>query len=246
MKYKYETESKNYEDFASGRVLYNQKGATAFPVRLAGEIFLRSKSFLETKGVTYPFSIYDPCCGGAYLLTILGFLYHRYISMIFASDINDNMIELAKRNLGLLRKEGINRRIEEIEEYVEEYKKPSHQEALKSAVKLKEIQNNINNTLKYRCFKADALKNNDLRFKVDLLITDLPYGKIAEWSNPNHNNIDIFLNNMLQILKADSIVTIITKKKQKVNHNKYNRIKHFTIGKRRISFLEPLNLSVNK
>lgn len=35
MKYIYETKAKKYEDFARGRVLYNQKGATAFLFRLA-------------------------------------------------------------------------------------------------------------------------------------------------------------------------------------------------------------------
>lgn len=47
MKYLYEIEFKNYEDFVSGRVLYNRKGATAFPVRLASEIFQRCKAALE-------------------------------------------------------------------------------------------------------------------------------------------------------------------------------------------------------
>ena len=41
MKYRFEIEAKNYEDFASGRVLYNRKGATAFPVRLGSEIIQR-------------------------------------------------------------------------------------------------------------------------------------------------------------------------------------------------------------
>jgi 23S rRNA (guanine2535-N1)-methyltransferase len=41
MEYRYTAERQNYEDFASGRVLYNQKGTTAFPVRLASELYQR-------------------------------------------------------------------------------------------------------------------------------------------------------------------------------------------------------------
>ena len=40
MEYRYSND-KNYEDFVSGRVLYNYKGITNFPARLAQEIFGR-------------------------------------------------------------------------------------------------------------------------------------------------------------------------------------------------------------
>lgn len=65
MSYMFEMEDKNYEDFASGRVLYNQHGTTSFPARLGSEIFLRCEQFLYKAGVDGPYSIYDPCCGGA-------------------------------------------------------------------------------------------------------------------------------------------------------------------------------------
>ena len=239
MQYKYEVESKNYADFASGRVIYNQKGATAFPVRLGSEIFLRSKNYLDKKIDKKSISIYDPCCGGGYLLTILGFLHGKYISKIIASDIDEEMVNLAKRNIFLLTSEGINKRIKEIKEYIEKYNKESHKKALNSALKLKYIQKNMSDNIKFNCFKANALKIYNYNFKVDLVLSDLPYGNITEWSQKN-NSTKIFLNNLLNVLNQKSIVTIITAKKQKINHRKYNRIKHFTIGKRRISFLEKL------
>ncbi len=236
MRYIYEVEDKNYENFASGRVIYNQKGATAFPVRLASEVFLRSKGYLED--VKKSISIYDPCCGGAYLLTILGYLHGESISKIVASDIDKEMLSLAERNLGLLTDEGINKRIKELKKYINEYEKDSHKNALSSAIKLKSVQSN--NKLEIQCFKADALLDNTHNFKVDLIITDLPYGNITQWSTSNEDNLIIFLNNMLDYLRPNSIVTIVTDKKQRVKHCKYNRIKHLTIGKRRISFLKPL------
>ncbi|MBG9795269.1 hypothetical protein ABD76_23525 [Paenibacillus dendritiformis] len=41
MEYFFEKKHSGYEDFASGRVLYNARGTTAFPVRLASEIIQR-------------------------------------------------------------------------------------------------------------------------------------------------------------------------------------------------------------
>lgn len=239
MKYIYETKRRNYEDFASGRVLYNQNGATSFPVRLASEIFLRSKKYLNDKMVKSPFSIYDPCCGGAYLLTTLGFLHGDDLAKIIASDIDKNMLDLAKRNLSLLTSRGLNKRIEEIENYIQEFDKDSHREALESASRLKAMNKKINNSPDIQCFQANALKNS-VSINVDLVITDVPYGNIVQWSNNKDDNLEIFLDSIFKVVKSTSVLAIITNKSQVVEHNKYCRIKHFTIGKRRVSFLEPI------
>ena len=47
MEYIYESAQRSYEDFASGRVLYNAQGTTSFPVRLASEIAQRCFQLLE-------------------------------------------------------------------------------------------------------------------------------------------------------------------------------------------------------
>lgn len=52
MEYIYESAQRSYEDFASGRVLYNAQGTTSFPVRLASEIAQRCFQLLEKKGYT--------------------------------------------------------------------------------------------------------------------------------------------------------------------------------------------------
>lgn len=239
LKYIYETEQKNYQDFASGRVLYNQKGATAFPVRLASEIFLRSKAYLKEKGHEGLITIYDPFCGGAYLLTVLGFLHGRYLSRIIASDIDENILSLARRNLALLKGDGLEKRIEEINSDLSSYGKVSHEEALHSALKLKELQADINQLLEIKCFQADAGKVSlPVGEKVDLVLTDLPYGQITHWSSADENGLELFLENIESLLKPTSILAIISVKEQKIEHKSYNRIKHFTIGKRRVSFLE--------
>ena len=59
MEYKY-TKNDNYEDFASGRVLYHVGGEPTFPVRLALEIYERCLLYSNKKT---EISLYDCCCG---------------------------------------------------------------------------------------------------------------------------------------------------------------------------------------
>ena len=56
----------------------------------------------------------NPCCGGGYLLTVLGFLNYERIKTIMASDISDDAIQLANENLSLLDKNGLKKRIRQI------------------------------------------------------------------------------------------------------------------------------------
>lgn len=75
MHYKYINSKESYGDLASGKVLYNFLGLTAFPVRLANEMMQRCFAYLKNLNCNAPFTIYDPCCGGGYILTTLGFLH---------------------------------------------------------------------------------------------------------------------------------------------------------------------------
>ena len=64
----------NFQDFASGRVLYGGKGIPNFPIRLLLEIYGRA---LERSNKKEDLVIYDPCCGGGYSLRILGYCQKR-------------------------------------------------------------------------------------------------------------------------------------------------------------------------
>lgn len=132
MKYRFETIKRDFSDFSSGRVLYNAANTTAFPIRLASEITQRAFNTLEKNGAYEPYKIYDPCCGGGFLLTTIGFLYHHLISELIATDSDDEVLEIAKKNLSLLSKEGLDRRKEEINGYIKVFRKDSHMQALKS------------------------------------------------------------------------------------------------------------------
>lgn len=110
MEYKY-CENGNFEDFASGRVIYHANGIPNFPVRLVNEIYRRCLQYSNKKT---DICLYDCCCGGGYSLTVLGLLNQESISEIIASDIDKNMLETANKNLSLLTSNGIINRISEI------------------------------------------------------------------------------------------------------------------------------------
>lgn len=96
-----------------------------------------------------------------------------------ASDVDENAVTLAKRNLELLTSVGMEKRIREISEMLEKYGKDSHRDALKSAHLLKEKIDKYD--LKLRTFQANALISEDLlgslkQGSVDIVFTDVPYG----------------------------------------------------------------------
>ncbi|WP_160680929.1 hypothetical protein [Clostridium sp. C8-1-8] len=242
MCYKFEIDNTNYQDYSSGRVLYNQHGTTAFPVRLASEIFQRCNKILREKGLHENYSIYDPCCGGTYLLTSIGFLHGKHISEIYASDINKNVITLAKKNLSLLSISGLNKRIEQIYAMIHDFGKDSHFEALESSSKLMNIICNRNNMIKTECFVEDITDcYNENLSGINIVISDLPYGNMVSWENNKNNNdsINKLLDNLLPKLSSNSVVALITKKKVPINHCSYIRLERFTIGKRQITILSP-------
>lgn len=127
MIYKYYKDEK-FEDFACGRVIYGKAGFPNYPVRIAGEVFKRCLEYSDKKeGIT----IYDPCCGGGYILTVLGLLNPETIANIIGSDINNKAIALAKDNLSLLTVEGILKRKQQINDMITNYNKQSHKGHLK-------------------------------------------------------------------------------------------------------------------
>lgn len=101
----------NYEDYASGRVLYGARGVPNFPVRLIQEIFLRAANFSPRKN---ELSVCDCCCGGGYSLTVLGLLNPERIARIWASDIDPEMLKVAGKNLSLLTPAGMAARLDQL------------------------------------------------------------------------------------------------------------------------------------
>lgn len=239
MEYKY-CENKNFEDLACGRVIYYKSGMTNFPVRLAQEIYGRCVSYLDKKD---NISIYDPCCGGGYLLTVLGFLNMGSINEIIGSDISDQAVELAKNNLSLLTEDGLEKRIRQLNSYYAQFGKQSHKEAIDSAKRLMHIVKKYDKKPTISVFKGDILAKETLSakdFKADIVISDVPYGNLVSWHGAGQDPINVLLENLMPILKPQSVVAICSDKRQKIKVENYKRLERQRVGKRKFEILTPL------
>lgn len=236
MQYKF-SPNQNYQDFAVGRVIYGRSGMPNFPVRLAQEIFCRCQEYLPEKS---HLTLYDPCCGSGYLLTVLGYLNHNQIDMFVGSDIDQNAAELARQNLALLTWEGLMNRVSELQALYQEFGKVSHLEALQSAENLMAKIQNRAFVPRFEVFTADILAEQalaDRNFKADIIIADVPYGSLVAWQGESGDAVNRLLKNLVPVLKPTTIVAVCTDKKQKVRTDLYRRLEQQTIGKRRFTLL---------
>lgn len=238
MNYKY-IENKNFEDYASGRVIYQKSGFPNFPVRLSSEIFMTCLDIIGKKDSKA--TIYDPCCGGAYLLTVLGLMFGDKIECIYASDISVDAVELAKENLNLLTIDGMENRKSQLVEIYNKFGKESHKEAILSADNfLKQIYSQ-DSLITCSVFTADITKQNSLsqeNFKADIVFTDIPYGNLVSWSDSSQLAIDKLLDTIEAVLNENSIVAISSDKTQKITNTGYKIIRKIIVGKRKIELLQ--------
>jgi 23S rRNA (guanine2535-N1)-methyltransferase len=232
MKFEFNASKENYEHLAAGRVILSQVGMTSFPVRLASEIFQLCHAYLAKPTLR----LYDPCCGTAYLLTTLGFLHHEAIEGIYASDIGFDSLQVAKKNLVLLNKEGLETRRKEIQRLYEAYGKGSHAEALESCESL--LKRLPQKELAKDVWLADATETSLAPRSVDLLICDLPYGEKVAWESSSDKPLYELLERQHSVLAEPALAVIISDKGQKAAHPLYRRYKQLVHGKRRISILE--------
>lgn len=253
MQYKYATEQQDYSDFSSGRVFYSLPGYPAFPVRLASEIFQRC---LAARQAVYrasdPCTLYDPCCGAAYHLSVLGYLHGESIREIIASDVEQEAVALARQNLGLLNMVGLEKRIHEISEMLQQYRKESHREALSSGSVLRDKLAAFvdEHPLKTKVFQASATDQRAMLShvqpkSVDIVFTDVPYGLHSSWHDSDSSELVNPLGTMLaalyEVVSPASILAIVSDKGQKAVHENYQRLEQFQIGKRRVAILKPIS-----
>jgi 23S rRNA (guanine2535-N1)-methyltransferase len=131
--YRFVVDHADYGDLASGAVLRSAPGFPGFPVRLASEMFQRAAALHDGSG---PLTVWDPCCGSGYLLTVIGLLNRERIDAAVATDVSDHAIEIARANLGLLCPDGLAARAGELAALADQYGKQSHRDAVEAAHRL--------------------------------------------------------------------------------------------------------------
>lgn len=245
MPYLFATERHNDADYAGGRVLYSLPGHPAFPVRLASEMFQRCLALRAADGLTAPCALYDPCCGGAYHLATLAYLHGERVASIAASDIDVDALALARRNLDLLTFPGLDRRVAELELLWADYGKPSHEEALASAERLRErlLALTERRRIPTTVFCADAMDAASLvgalgARTVDVVITDVPYNRLSAWQGDVADSLGRMLAALRPVLAPGAVVAVASDKGQTAAHEAYHRVDRFQIGKRRVVLLK--------
>jgi 16S rRNA G966 N2-methylase RsmD len=247
MEYKFATDRTNYSDLASGHVFYSLPGLPAFPVRLASEIYQRCLA-LRGKGNS-PCTIYDPCCGAAYHLSVIAYLHWDSVCRVICSDIDEKAVQLAERNLGLLTPGGMERRSREISAMVHLYDKESHKGALESLTRMQEQVNQLTavRPIQTRAFRANATDVASLReglqdIFIDMVFTDIPYGQHSQWEETQAPDPAwAMLETLLAFLSPKSLVVVASDKQRKISHEKYKRQEKFQLGKRQVVILRPLS-----
>jgi tRNA G10 N-methylase Trm11 len=212
---------------------------------LISEIFQRCAEYLNSKGNSGPFVIYDPLCGAGYSLAVLGLLHGSSIKSIFASDVDSILLEFANKNLSLVNASGLDKRIEELKVFVEKYTKQSHKDALESAYRLR-AKIASHSSIDERAFHADILDETLLPsflLGVDIVITDLPYGKLTSWGGMGDDATATrtLLDKLHDRLHGPAIAAISSHKQQRLEYDAdtYHEIMAFTLEKRNIVLLEP-------
>ena len=176
MQYKY-CEHDNFEDYASGRVLYSAEGVANFPLRLINEIFGYAKEYSVKK---QDLCVYDPCCGGGYSLTVLGFMNADVIKRLCGSDVDTKMVEVAGKNLALLREDGLEKRSAEIK---------------------------MHGGIATEVFVADCTEELP-RLLPDIIITDVPYGNLVEWNTESNDPLYDMLQQLAGISHQDTVLAV--------------------------------------
>lgn len=250
MDYRFARERPDYSDLASGRVLYSFPGRPALPVRLADELFQRCLTSVEARRPDGLISLYDPCCGAAYHLSVLALLHRERLGSVIASDIDPSAVARARKNLGLATLAGLDARIDEIAQLSDAYGKPSHAEAAASGYRLREriAADAQTHPLATTAFVADALDGSALRDllgpgTVDVVVTDVPYGWHSQWrlgaeAGQTADATWRLLDALRSVLRPSGVVAIVSDKRQRALHERYRRVDQFQVGKRRAVILK--------
>jgi 23S rRNA (guanine2535-N1)-methyltransferase len=245
MEYKFATEREDHADLASGNVFYSLPGHPAFPVRLASEIYQRCLAWRGADNT--PCTLYDPCCGAAYHLSVIAYLHWDSVCRVICSDIDEKAVQMAERNLGLLTPAGLERRGREIAAMVRLYNKASHKGAQESLNRMQEQVNALTavRPMQVRAFRANAMEAASLReglqdANIDIVFTDIPYGQHSTWqATQGSNPAGAVLEALHACLSPKSIVAVASDKSQKIAAEQYMRLEKFQLGKRQVVILRP-------
>lgn len=241
MTYRHATVREDYADLAGGAVLHSAPGFPAFPVRLASEMFQRAMALRGGDNAT----VWDPCCGSGYLLTVIGLLHRRRISAALASDIDPAAVELAERNLALLTRAGLMARAAHLDEQAARWGRASHTAAAEAAHRLMAALSGDGGDLPNAVYQADVFDADRLRRLLavrppDVVITDVPYGEQTSWHGPNGaDGVVGMLDTLGSVLGENAVIAVAVRGRKAPRADRLRTCGSFKIGTRTVALLRP-------
>ena len=212
-------------------------GQTAFPVRLASELVQRAFSHTPSAAPL----LYDRCCGGGYMLTVVGFLHGARLRGLVGSDIGEDAVSLGGANLSLLDPAGLRSRAAKIGRDAAAFGKETHREALASAKRL--VRCLPPRPLLRRTFVAAvgdpaAIRQGLHDLVPDIVITDVPYSRASAWAGQaSVGGSDAMLAAVADALPRGVIVALATSKLDRPRGEGYDRLERWQLGTRALTIL---------
>ncbi|MEU6279813.1 rRNA methyltransferase [Streptomyces sp. NPDC047028] len=232
--YRHAVERADSSDLACGVVLHSAPGHPAFPVRLATELFLRARARIAGEG---PVTLWDPCCGSGYLLTVLGLVQRPALRRVIGSDADPAPLELAAKNLALLTPEGLSARERERREQSERFAKPAYLEAADAAGRLRERLLADGGALPVTTGTADVFDPRALGAALagaapDVVLTDLPYGERTHWTGSvPEQPVTGLLASLASVLPEHAVIAV-TDRSRKIPVAPVRTLERLKIGTR--------------
>lgn len=237
MPYRHAVPRENFADF-SGGVLHSAPGFPAFPVRLASEMFQRALALSSASTAR----VWDPCCGSGYLLTTLALMHRTEIAEVFGSDVDQEALALARKNLALLCEGGLPARAEVLRERAERLAKPGYSGTADAADRLARRFAQDGGALPHRVASADVSRPDELRIALsgerpNLVITDVPYGEKTSWVGPDvARGTEGMLVALRDVLNDGTIIAVASRSRFSGTPTGLRRVGSFKIGTRSVRY----------
>lgn len=241
MSYRYAVQRDDYGDLASGLVLRSAPGLPAFPVRAASEIFQRAA---ELRGKPGRLTVWDPCCGSGYLITVLGFAHPDRIGALLATDICEPALDLAAANLRMLTVDGLADRARELAGLAELHGKASHRGAVEAAGRLSAQRLAVAGPPRTAVAAANVFDPAQLArasagMSPDIVITDVPYGDRTDWVQApgQAQPIRAALAALAAVVPSPTVIAVVDRARRVELGPDLRAVERVRIGHRAVAFV---------
>jgi tRNA G10 N-methylase Trm11 len=153
--------------------------------------------------------LWDPCCGSGYLASVLGLLHRDRLTHVRATDVDEDAVGIAARNLELLTAEGLAERERELRRSALDFGRVAFVERAESARDLAAGLAAMGGDLPHESAVADVFALTE-PVDADLVITDVPYGEMTHWEGgvPEGDPIRGLLAAMGRVLPSHAVVVV--------------------------------------